>query len=182
MALEKSSKSLLRRATNRVFHLLARFCPGSTTLRLAFHRWRGVKVGCGVFIGDDVYLDNEWPEFIEIQDNVQISIRAIVIAHTRGPGRVIIEREAFVGPNCVLVCGAGRTLRIGTGAVVGAGSVITKSVPPHLYVAPPAVEALARVRIPLPTAETMEAFWAGLESLDRRPPNSPPALGLDSSR
>lgn len=164
------SKSTLRRATNRVLHLMARFCPGSTSLRPLLHRWRGIKVGREVFIGDEVYLDNEWPEFIEIQDKVQISMRSIVIAHTRGPGQVIIEKEAFVGPNCVLVAGAGRVLRIGTGAVIGAGSVITRSVPPRLYVAPPAAEVLARVKVPLPRAETMEEFWAGLESLERRTP------------
>lgn len=168
------NKSILRRVANRVLQLAARFCPGSKTLRPRLHRWRGSKVGRGVFIGDDVYLDNEWPERIEIQDNVQISIRTIVIAHTRGPGKVIIERDAFVGPNCVLVCGAGRILRIGAGAVVGAGSVITKSVPPHLYVAPPGVEALARVKVPLPVAGTMEEFWAGLEALERRAPNRAP--------
>jgi serine acetyltransferase len=163
------NKTFSRRATNRLFHLFARFCPGSTTLRPALHRWRGVKVGQRVFIGDDVYLDNEWPEHIEIQDDVQISIRSILIAHTRGPGELIIEKEAFIGPNCVLVCGGGRVLRIGTGAVIGAGSTITKSVPPRLYVAAPAVEAVARVRVPLATAESMEAFWAGLEVIERTP-------------
>lgn len=165
------SKSILRRSANRLLHLLARFCPGSTTLRPRLHRWRGVNIGRGVFIGDDVYLDNEWPEYIEIQDDVQISIRTILIAHTRGPGRVIIEKEAFIGPNCVVVTGAGRVLRIGQGAVVGAGSVITRSVPPRLYVAPPGVEPLARVTVPLPSAETMEEFWAGLQPMPRRPPH-----------
>lgn len=162
------NKFILRRALNRVFHLLARNCPGSTTLRPLLHRWRGIQVGREVFIGDGVYLDNEYPECIEIQDHVQISIRAIVIAHTRGPGRVIIEKASFVGPNCVVVCGAGRTLRIGEGAVIGAGSVITKSVPPRLYMACPAPQPMARVRMPLPLAETMDEFWAGLTSLDDR--------------
>ena len=175
------SKSLLRRATNRVLHFIARFCPGATTLRPALHRFRGVNIGRNVFIGEDVYLDNEWPERIEIQDNVQISMRSIVIAHTRGPGRVIIEKEAFIGPNCVLVSGAERVLRIGTGAVVGAGSVITKSLPPHLYAAPPAVEVLARVRVPLPRAETMEEFWAGLEPVVR-PQAASSASNMDRSR
>lgn len=164
------SKSLLRRATNRFLHLMGRFCPGATTLRPMLHRLRGVKVGRHVFIGEDVYLDNEWPDCIEIQDNVEISMRAIVIAHTRGPGKVIIEKEAFVGPNCVLVGGAGRVLRIGAGAVIGAGSVITRSVPPRLYLAPPAVEVMARVRVPLPRAGKMEEFWAGLEPIERRGP------------
>jgi acetyltransferase-like isoleucine patch superfamily enzyme len=168
------SKPILRRALNRVFHFLARTCPGSTTLRPTLHRWRGVNIGRNVLIGDGVYLDNEWPECIEIHDNVQISIRAIVIAHTRGPGKVIIEKNAFVGPNSVLVCGGGRVLRIGAGSVIGSGSVITKSVPPHIYVAPAPVKALARVKVPLAVAESMEAFWAGLEPLEPRPSTPPP--------
>jgi len=127
-----------------------------------------VKVGAKVFIGDDVYIDNEYPEAIEIGDNVQISIRTIIIAHTRGPGKVIIGKEAFIGPNSVLVCGAGRVLKIGEGAVIGAGSIVTRSVPPKIYVAPAGPQPLARVHIPLPVAATMEEFWSGLEMLDHR--------------
>lgn len=160
-------KSILRGAVNRILQLLARFCPGSTNLRPALHRLRGVKIGRHVFIGDDVYLDNEWPERIEIQDNVQISMRSIIIAHTRGPGRVVIEKEAFVGPNCVLVSGAGRVLRIGAGAVVSAGSVISRTLPPHYYVAPAPVQVLARVNVPLTKAASMQEFWAGLQPLKR---------------
>lgn len=156
-----------------MFHFLARTCPGSMNLRPMLHRLRGVNIGNNVLIGDGVYLDNEWPECIEIHDHVQISIRAIVIAHTRGPGKVIIEKEAFIGPNSVLVCGGGRVLRIGAGAVIGAGSVITRSVPPHIYVAPAPVKALARVKVPLAMAKTMESFWSGLELLDTQSSTNP---------
>ena len=86
------TKSLSSRVLNRLLAQVARFAPGSTTLRPMLHRLRGVKIGRRVFIGDDVYLDNEYPEAIEIGDDVQISIRAVVIAHTRGAGRVIIAR------------------------------------------------------------------------------------------
>lgn len=158
-------KFLGRRVLNRMLSLLVRVCPGATTLRPCLHRWRGVKIGRNVFIGDDVYLDNEYPECIEIQDNVQISIRAIFVAHTRGPGRIVIEKNAFVGPNTVLICGGGRALRIGEGAAISAGCVITKSVPPHLFIASPAVKPTARVGVPLPCAESMEQFWAGLTPL-----------------
>jgi acetyltransferase-like isoleucine patch superfamily enzyme len=159
---------MLRRILNRLLHRLARSSPGSTTLRPLLHRWRGARIGAGVFIGDDVYLENEFPDRVEIQDNVQISIRAIIIAHTRGPGRVIIERDAFIGPNSVLICGAGRTLRIGRGAVIGAGSVITRSVPAGYYVSAPSPTPIATVGVPLPVATTMEEFLAGLKPI-RRP-------------
>jgi len=167
-------KALWRRMTNRLLHRLARSSPGAVTLRPLLHRARGVTIGRDVFIGEDVYIDNEYPEVVEIQDRAQISIRAIVVAHTRGPGRVIIEREAFVGPNCVLVCGGGRVLRIGAGAVIGAGCVITRSVPAGLYLAPPQPVVLGRVGVPLPVAPSMEAFWAGLTPV-RKPPAEPPA-------
>jgi hypothetical protein len=108
-------KGIARGLTNRLFHLMARQLPGAYGFRLRLHRWRGVKVGTGVFIGDEVYLENEYPERIELQDGVQLSIRAIIIAHTRGPGWIIIEKDAYVGPNAVVATSAGTTLRIGEG-------------------------------------------------------------------
>lgn len=155
-------KSLLRRCSNRVCHLLARFTPGSTTVRPWLHRARGVKIGRNVFIGDDVYIDNEYPESIEIQDGVQISIRAVIIAHTRGPGKVIIEKEAFVGPNVIVVCSAGRVLRIGEGAVLSAGCVVTRNVAPHTVLTAASPQVAGHATIPLTRAKTMEEFSSGL--------------------
>lgn len=157
----------MRRVLNRLLHLVARNVPG-TDLRLQLHRWRGVKIGANVFIGDEVYLENEYPERVEIQDGAQISIRAIVLAHTRGPGHVIIEKNAYVGPNTVVVTSAGKTLRIGEGAVVGAGVVITKDVPARTFIPPHAANPVATVRVPLAEAERVEDFIRGLVPL--RPP------------
>jgi acetyltransferase-like isoleucine patch superfamily enzyme len=42
-------------------------------------------------------------------------------------GPVIIEEYAFVGLNCVVLPG----VRIGRGAIVGAGAVVTKDIPPY---------------------------------------------------
>jgi len=118
-------KPFFRRCFNRVLHFVARYGPGATSLRPFLHRLRGVQIGKRVFIADEVYLENEYPEAVEIQDGVQISVRAIIIAHTRGPGRVVIEKDAYVGPNTVIASAGGRTLRIGEGAVIGAGVVVS---------------------------------------------------------
>ncbi len=171
-------KFLLRRCLNRVFSLLARFSPGATSLRPFLHRARGVKIGKHVFIGEDVYLDNEYPEGIEIQDYVQISIRTVVIAHTRGPGKVVIGKEAFIGPGCIIASSAGRVVKVGNGAVIGAGTILTKSVPPGLYLAPAQPLCLARADVPLTTSESMETFRAGLRPITRpteAPRSSPDA-------
>ena len=105
------SKSIFRRCLNRACGLFARYTPGATTVRPWLHRMRGVKIGRDAFIGDDVYFDAEYPESIEIQDGVQISIRALIVAHTRGPGRVVIEKNAFIGPHAIVACTAGRVIR-----------------------------------------------------------------------
>ena len=164
------NKPILQRICNRLFHYFARFGPGATSLRPFLHRARGVRIARDVFIGDDVYLDNEYPECIEIHERAQINIRATIIAHTRGPGRVIIEKDVFVGPSSVIACSAGSVIRIGEGSVIGAGSIVTRSVPPRLYVAPERIKPLARVEVPLTTAGSIAAFRAGLRPLAGEPP------------
>ena len=158
-------KSLVRRVCNRFFHVLARVSPGATSLRPLLHRARGVRIGANVFIGDDVFIDNEYPECIEIGANAQISIRVVIVAHTRGPGRVIIERDAFIGPHCVIACSAGRTLTIGAGAVIGPGCVVTRNVAPRMYLVVPPPRPVGTATVPLPAATSMEEFVAGLRPL-----------------
>jgi carbonic anhydrase/acetyltransferase-like protein (isoleucine patch superfamily) len=128
-----------------------------------------VKIGKDVFIGDDVYLENEHPSAVEIQDGVHISLRAIILAHTRGAGKLIIEKDAFIGPNAVIATSGNRTLRIGEGAVIGASVVIGKDVPAKAFVPSPAANPVASAMVPLTKAETMEAFLLGLVPLDRKP-------------
>ena len=139
--------------------------PGATSVRPFLHRLRGVKIGENVFIGDDVYLENEYPAAVEIQSGVQISVRAVVLAHTRGSGRVVIEKDAFIGPNAVIAASGNRTLRIGDGAVIGAGVVVTQDVPARVFVANETAKPVARVRVPLTKAETMEDFVRGLSPI-----------------
>jgi acetyltransferase-like isoleucine patch superfamily enzyme len=127
------------------------------------HRWRGVKVGQNVFIGDEVYIDNEYPEMIEIHDHAAVSMRAILIAHSMGPGKIVIEREAFIGPQVVLLCSSGKTLRIGEGAVISAGCVITRDVPARAVIAPAPTHVAGHASVSMPAAKTVEEFWSGLK-------------------
>lgn len=161
------TKPLFRRMFNRILHWVARQSPGSTSLRPFLHRMRGVIILGHVFIGDDVYIDNEFPECVEIGENASISIRVILIAHTRGPGKIIIEKDAFVGPNSVVCCRAGQVIRIGHGSVIGAGSVITRNVDPQTFVAPAPTRPIARVLTPLTERVHMEEFLSGMTPIGR---------------
>lgn len=166
------AQSLLRRVTNRILHLLARLLPGCKTVRPFLHRLRGVKIGKDVFIGDDVYLENEHPDAVEIGDGVHIGVRAIILAHTRGSGRIIIEKDAFIGVNTVIATSGQKTLRIGEAAVIGAGVVITRDVPARAFIANEQAQPVANVGIPLTKAETLEEFVRGLSPI-KRPSKAP---------
>lgn len=156
------AKSLLRRVSNRALGLLARYAPGSRSLRPLLHRLRGVKVGRNVWIGDDVYLENEYPEGIELQDGAQICLRSIIIAHTHGPGRVIIGRNAFVGTGSLISAGTGKVVRVGDGAVVSAYSVVANDVPDQAFIAPPKPGIVARATLPLTDDISFDAFVRAL--------------------
>lgn len=160
------NKTIIRRILNRLLAVIAKLSPGAESFRPFVHRLRGVQIQPGVFIGEDVLLETEYPECIEIREKVAISMRAVIIAHTRGPGKVVLEKNCFIGPNTVLVCPGGRTLVVGEGAVVSAGSVITRSVPARTMVAPPPTRPVARVEVPLTTDYSMDQFLAGIRSLD----------------
>lgn len=124
-------------------------------------------MGKDVFIGDDVYLENEHPDAVEIQDGVHISVRAMILAHTRGSGNVVIEKDAFIGPNTVIATSGNKTLRIGAGAVVGAGVVVTRDVPAQAFIANEMPKPIASVGLPLTKAETVEDFVRGLMPVGR---------------
>jgi acetyltransferase-like isoleucine patch superfamily enzyme len=160
-------KSAVRRVLNRILGMLARFSPGATSLRPLLHKLRGVRITGRVFIGDDVYLENEYPECIELHDGAQINLRSILIAHTRGSGRIVVGKDAFVGANCVLTASPGVTLTVGEGSVVATSSVISSDVPAHTLVGNEKAKPLARATVALTMETPYDRFLAGLRPLKR---------------
>ena len=168
------TRSIPSRLFNRWLHLLARFLPGSTTLRPFLHRLRGVKITGPVFIGEEVYLDNEYPEAIELREGALIGLRTTIVAHTRGPGRVIVGKNAVLGAGVMVTCPGGKTLEIGEGAVIGAGSVVGNSVPPFTLCGCARIQALAKVTVPFTLETSYEEFLKGLRPLRKSVPSTKP--------
>jgi acetyltransferase-like isoleucine patch superfamily enzyme len=160
-------RSLVRQAFNRFLHLLCRFGPGGETLRPFLHRMRGVKIGKNVWIGDDVYLDNEFPECIELEDGAMIELRATIVAHTHGAGRVIIGKNAVIGAGAIVVTSGNRTLVIGEGSVIMASSLVTGSIAPNTLYGSDASKPLARITKPFTPDTTYEEFMTALRPLSR---------------
>jgi len=160
-------KSVARRVWNRLLHLLCRFGPGGTTLRALFHRWRGVRIGENVWIGDEVYLDNEFPERIELEDGAMIELRATILAHTHGPGRVVIGKNAFIGAGAIIVTSGNRIIVVGEGSVVMAGSLVTGSIAPYTLYGSDASKPLAKITQPFTGETSYEEFMTTLLPLPR---------------
>ncbi len=156
-------KSALTKIIIRLLHILARNLPGAMTVRPFLHRLRGVKLGSNVWIGDDVYLENEYPECVEIHDNVGVNLRAVLLAHTRGPGKIIIERDTFIGCGAVITCAPHSTLTIGRCSVISANTTVTKSIPPFSFVVPPQPKIIATVTKPFYENIGYEDFILGLK-------------------
>lgn len=151
---------------NRILCLLAFVVPGGDSLRPMLHRWRGMRIGRRVWISHLVYLDVLYPKAISIGNNVTIGLRATIFTHFhRGRARshggwkaVEIEDDVFVGPYCVILPG----VRIGKGAVIKAGSVVTRNVPPHTFWGESGGGPLAEVTVPLTPDHEYDDFIKGL--------------------
>lgn len=159
-------ESIFRGLINRWFQLLARLLPGGETLRVWLHRARGVHVGKDVFISQDVILETGYPHLIAIEDRAWIGVRVTVIAHMRELKGVRIECDAFIGPGATIL----PNVTIGHGALVTAGSVVTRSVPPMTVVQGNPAVPVATCGVPLTTTTSMKEFSRRLKPVTRGVP------------
>jgi acetyltransferase-like isoleucine patch superfamily enzyme len=145
---------------------LAMVCPGGASLRPRLHRWRGATIGRDVWIGLYVSIDELHPEALTIGDNCTIGIRTTILthfywgpAHAVSNGSVVIEDDVFIGPHTVIL----PNVRIGRGAVIQAGSVISTNVPARTLWGPAPAVPLASVGTPLTRAHGYQGFLRGLK-------------------
>ena len=148
---------------NRILQVAALYAPGYTTTRVWLHRMRGVAIGKNVSIGLSAIIETAYPELVSIGDNVTIGMRAIIIGHLRdltaearaGSERTVrIEDNAYIGPGVIIL----PNVTIGKGAVVSAGSVVSRSVPPQMLVRGNPAEPIARCGVSLGGGVSYEEF------------------------
>lgn len=101
----------------------------------------GVSVGENTWISPTVVFSSE-PYLISIGKNVQVTNSVAFLTHGGGGairsqypdfdcfGKIVVEDYVYIGSNSIIMPG----VTIGKGALVAAGSVITKSVAPHTVV------------------------------------------------
>jgi heptaprenylglycerol acetyltransferase len=118
--------------------LAAKLPHWNAPFRRFLFRLTGITIGRGGFIGMGGYMEDYLPENVLLEDDVTVSFGVTFIAHgykrgvTEGSDKTIILRErCYVGAGSIIL----PCVEIGSRAVIGAGSVVTKDVPPGAIVA-----------------------------------------------
>ncbi len=97
-----------------------------TVMQSLVYVCRHAAIGRGVFIGPNtVFLNDKHPPSKRLEAPV-------------------VEDEAVIGGNCTIL----PNVRVGRGALVGAGSVVTKDVPPYVIVAGNPAKPLGKRELP----------------------------------
>ena len=110
-------------------------------IRPAILRSIGCTVGKHVFIGSDVWIDSGHANLITIEDHAHVDARCILLCHKRDltnyyrgedyaklpykKAAIRIEKGCSIGTASFVMPG----VTIGEGAIVGAGSLVTKDIP-----------------------------------------------------
>jgi len=116
-----------------VFHLLIRKKKQRYIEEL---KRRGLQIGEHVNFAGDIFLDPSHCYLIDIGDNCTFAPGARLIAHDASTkqflgftkfAKIKIKENCFIGDSVIVLPG----VTIGPNSIVGAGSVVTKDVPPN---------------------------------------------------
>lgn len=124
----------LKLIINKIFLTIQRSRYMPRVLRIKILKMVGVKIGNNCNIADNITLDGIHPEWIEIGNDVHITSGVKILTHffrpddfTHDYGKITIANHAFIGLNSLIV----NRVQIGEGAVLAAGSVVTKDIPDY---------------------------------------------------
>ena len=85
----------------------------------------GVHIGDGVFVGHNVtFINDKHPRSVNTDGSMQTETDWAVV-------ETFVKDGASIGSSATILCG----ITIGENAIVGAGAVVTKDVPPNTIVA-----------------------------------------------
>lgn len=98
-------------------------------LRVWLYKKCGYKIGKNVFIGMRCYLDDLCYDKIVIQDNATISYGVYFACHgpNQGHNMIILRPNSYIGMRAAII--AGKDIEIGENSIVGACTLVTRSVP-----------------------------------------------------
>jgi acetyltransferase-like isoleucine patch superfamily enzyme len=109
-------------------------------LRFVHSNGQNIEIGANVYIGHDVEIQAKGKKVI-IGDDCLIAQNVLITTVQHGTvnngilirqqpeeyKEVVIESDVWIGAKTIILNG----VHIGKGAVIGAGAVVTKDIPPH---------------------------------------------------
>ena len=149
-------RKVVWRVWKRLLKLLAKQMPGYPIRRQLF-KMAGYKIGKRVYIGEDLIITDELDdkERVRIGNRVAIAERVTLVISSNANfsvlrrfmkdvhGYIEIDDDAWLGTGVIIL----PNVKIGRGAVVGAGSVVTKDVPDFTVVVGVPAKAIKKIDI-----------------------------------
>jgi acetyltransferase-like isoleucine patch superfamily enzyme len=106
----------------------------------------------------------ETSHLVSIRDRAAIGIRVTIMAQNREQRGVVIEEDVAIGTGAIIL----PNVKISRGAIVTAGSVVNKSVPPKTMVRGNPAIPIATVGIPFGLDVSLKEFAKGLRPIRRQ--------------
>lgn len=152
------SESKFGQVKKKLLKLTAKQVPGAG-LRIRLLRAAGYEIGSDVYVGEDIIIIDDLadPSFtLKLGDRASISPRVTFVLHTQPnesrivpyvnshKGSIGVGADAWIGTGSVILPG----VEIGEGAVVGANSVVTRSVDAYTVVGGAPAQKIKDVVVP----------------------------------
>ncbi len=109
------------------------------SIRVAMYRKAGIRIGRLTEFGSNVWLDLNFKNMINIEDNVLLAGYTHILTHSfilygyehEGFSPVLIKKGARIGTHVYILSG----VTIGENSVIGAGAVVANDIPPNCLAA-----------------------------------------------
>lgn len=144
-------------------------------VRKWLQRKRGVKIGKNVHWGTNIIVDYPFPNYIVVEDGASIAGNVFFLAHCKPMkyhegfvesyvAPIIVHRHAWIALNVTLMPG----VEVGEGAIVSAGSIVSKDIPPFTVAQGNPAKVVADIAEMVRSNYTPEEFEQFLEERKRK--------------
>jgi len=144
------------KVTKKLLKLSVKYAP-IFQLRAFLLRQCGYNIGRKVYIGEDLIIIDELEDKnnVVIEQHATIAPRVTLITASypnasrirqcvpQANGPIVIKEDAWIGTGVIIL----PNVTIGKGAIVGAGSVVTKDVDPYTIVAGSPAKPIGKVSV-----------------------------------